>query len=544
MAELPQSVRGLGVGSSRFIILGVVGAIFLAVFVALSFKLTSPVMSPLYGNLTTDDAGAIAGELGAMGIDFQIANNGSEIMAPSSEILNIRMLLAQKGLPNRGSIVGYEVFDSSDGLGTSSFVHNVNLMRALEGELSRTISSFSTIKSARVHLVVPRREVFKRSKVEPSASVVLTLASNKTLPKEQIFAVSHLVATAVPGMKSSNITVVDSNGNLLARGETDAESEQANFSAGKAQEFKVTYEKNLRNTIESILEKTVGIGSVKAEVSADIAFDRITTSSENYDPDGQVARSIQSTSETEMVRSPEQTVGVASNLPEGDAVVNGSSSSPSSEVERIDEVTNFEISKTITNRVSEVGVVQKLSVAVLVDGRYVEDEEGNQTYVPRTDEEIEQLQTLVRSAIGFNAQRGDTVEVVNMQFSNDYSNLVPEEGTFDFIASDLNSIIKTLVIGVVAILGILLVIRPLVVKAFDMGPDDDAPTNAGSEDLLSGGDIMGAGAGAMAASSNFSVDLSEIQSQADSSPSSQINQIADSNPEATLDIIRTWMQTK
>lgn len=524
-----QSLQGLG--SMRVVTLSVVGVLLFAAFGFLALRLTSPVMSPLYTNLSVEDAGAIAAELGAMGVDFQVAANGSQILVQSSEILNVRMALAQKGLPNKGSIVGYEIFDKDTPLGTSNFVMNVNLIRALEGELGRTIGSLGSIKSARVHLVVPKPGVFEKGRLDSSASVVLTLNNITNFPKNEADAVKHLVASAVPGLKSSRVTIVDNAGNILARGTAQEEEEggASGITASNAEEFRGGYEQKLKKTIESLLEQTVGIGRVKAQVTAEIGFDRIVTNKEEYDPDGQVARSIETSEE---IASASEggggDVSVANNLPGGAA---GGAGGAQNDTQKTDSVTNFEISKTITNHISEVGSVKRVSVAVLVDGKYeVNAETQEKKYVPRTDEEIDRLRALVQSAIGFDAKRGDVIEISNMQFSDETGLFITEEGAFDWLKRDLDSILKTVVVGIVAILAIMLVIRPLVNRAFEITHSDiEAESTAAS--------------GATSAPVE-EIDLDIIQSKVDSSPARKVNDLVQSNPEETLAVIRGWLSQK
>ena len=243
---------------------------------------------------------------------------------------------------------------------------NVNMLRALEGELSRTISSLSQVESARVHLVMPRQEIFSRDKQEPTASVMLKLRGMSDLSKEQVGGITHLVAAAVPGLKPSKVTLLDSNGHLLAGGGGD-DNDSANVAAS-SEEYRVAYQNRLRNTLETLLEKSLGMGKVKVTVNADIDFDRIVTNSETYDPNGQVARSVQSGEEKEQSgeREGRENTTAANNLPNAQA--NQSSGGSTHIVDKTDETTNYEISKTVQNHVKETGNVNRLSVAVMIDG--------------------------------------------------------------------------------------------------------------------------------------------------------------------------------
>ncbi len=526
----------------RLMTMALVGTGLIVAFLFLAMRMTSPVLSPLYSNLSPDDSAVIATELGAMGVEFDVASSGSQILVKSSDVLRVRMALAQKGLPSKGSIVGYEIFDKDSALGTSNFVLNVNLLRALEGELGRTITALSSIKAARVHLVIPKYDLFRKDQVEPSASVVLTLNNRTEVPKNETSAIKHLISSGVPGLKPSKVTIVDNTGRLLARGETGEDAE--GMSASNAEEYNVNVENHIRKTVEEMLEQTVGIGKVIAQVSADISFDRVNSNSEEFNPDGQVARSVQNSSETDSSSEGGAggAVSVATNLPEAKGSKGESGNASSNQ--KTDETTNFEISKTVTSKVSEVGTVKKLSVAVLVDGKYdiTKDADGVETrkYIPRTDEELEQLKTLVRTAIGFNAERGDKVEVINMPFNNMVDNVAAQEGTFDWLKRDLQGILKTVMVGIVAILAILLVIRPLVNRAFEISPAD---LEAASAQQAAG---AGAGGGMSFAGplESEEINLDVIQSRVDSTPTRRVNELMENNPEETLSVIRTWLTEK
>lgn len=537
MNAVMQTMQGLG--SVRVVTLSVVGIILLIAFTFLSFRLTTPVLSPLYTNLPPEDSGVIVTELGAMGIDFDIAGNGTEILVNSSDVLRVRMALAQKGLPSHGSIVGYEIFDKDSALGTSSFVHDVNLLRALEGELGRTISSLAAIKSARVHLVMPKRELFQRGKVEPSASVVLTIGDRIKLPTKEAMSVRHLVSSAVPGLRPSRVTIVDSRGDILAKGAVEEDETSGTIGGSSVEDVRKGFEEGLQKTVETLLEQAVGVGKVKAEVSAEMSFDRVTTSAEIYDPDGQVARSVQSSSEIAESSGNESggPVSVSANLDVDGGAESGSSSKNTTE--KIDEVTNFEISKTITNKISEVGAIKKLSVAVLVDGKYEEAPDGGKkTYIPRSDEEMEQFRTLIQSAIGYDSNRGDTVEVINMQFMRDVDDFIVDEGAFDWLKRDLDSILKTVVVGIVAILAIMLVIRPLVNRAFEVVPADlEAEQAEAAAIAASNADV-----GMMQGGDEINLDI--IQNKMESTPSRKINDLIENNPDETLSVIRNWLGQK
>ncbi len=525
-------------GPIRLGLMAAVAMVLIGFFIFLSVRMGAAGMEPLFTNLPIEDSGAVAAELDKRGVLYELRANGSQILVSSDEVLRLRMALAQEGLPGTGSVVGYEIFDNSDSMGTSNFVLNVNMVRALEGELSRTISAFRGIESARVHLVVPKRELFTRDRREPTASVALTMRGD--LGKAEIRAIRHMVATAVPGLKSSKITIVDNKGRLLARGLADGEEEAA-FSSD-SEEYRINFEKRIRRTIVDLLGSSLGSDKVRAEVNADIDFDRIVVNSETYDPESQVARSIQESSELEESNEKDanDNVTVANNLP--DAQAGDAGTSASRRLERSDATTNFEISKEIRNHVTETGTVNRLSVAVLVDGTYSLNEEGETEYSPRDEAELTQMAQLVKSAIGFDESRGDTVEVINMPFSDPVALEVPEE-PLAWLRDELQGIVQTLVIGGVAILAILLIIRPMVTRAIE-ATRVDPELEAAEKAALAAPTLAG-----QLTDQRFEEDdeddlinIDRIQGRIKSASFRKINDIVDQHPDEALQIMRQWVQ--
>ena len=292
--------------------IGAVTIGMIAFFGFVTTRITTPAFSLLYSDLELRDSGQIVQKLEAMGVPYQVRGDGGQVLVPADQVARLRMAMAEAGLPHGGSI-GYELFDKSDALGTSSLVQNVNHVRALEGELARSIASINAVRHARVHLVLPRREMFSRDRQEPSASIIVTMRGADRPSKQQVAAIQNLVASAVPGLKTGHVSVVDSEGNLLARGGSDEGDASL---AGTAEERRVEYENRLSRKAEEILERTVGPGKARVEVHADMDFDRITTNSKTFDPDQQVARSTQSVTESsDSSESGDQPVTVQTNLP-------------------------------------------------------------------------------------------------------------------------------------------------------------------------------------------------------------------------------------
>ena len=290
-ARALQALRALG--PARLLILGVTGLALLMGFGYLVMRAVEPPYTLLYGALELDDSAQIVSRLEAMAVPFRLQGDGSAIMVPADQALRLRMTLAEENLP-RGGTVGDEIFDQGSALGTTNFLANVNLRRALEGELARTIASLADVRSARVHLVLPRHELFRRDQIEASASITLRMQGGRRLSHRQVQAIEHLVAAAVPGLVPERIAVVDDQGTLLARGDDGA---SAAALPSQADEFREAYEAHLKQAIEQLLERSLGPGRVEAQVNADLDFDQVTTTEETYDPDGQVVRSTQTVEE-------------------------------------------------------------------------------------------------------------------------------------------------------------------------------------------------------------------------------------------------------
>ncbi len=559
MEGLGQLFKNLGLG--KIAALAATAIMLFGLFFFISSRVTTSPLSPIYSDLTMEDSAKVVSELEKMGVQYELRANGTQISVPTDQVLRLRLSMAQLGIPSGGSIVGYEIFDRSEAMGTSSFVMNVNMLRALEGELARTISVVSQVESARVHLVIPKQELFSHDKVEPTASVMLKLRGVSMLDKAQIQSITNLLATAVPGLKPNKVTLIDSKGNMLSGGASDANDVASSASTSEA--FRLAYETRLKSTLETLLEKSVGMGKVKVTVNADIDFDRIVTNSEVFDPNGQVARSVQSGEEKEQAAEKEgkENTSAANNLPNNQATQTNNGSNRT--VQKTDETTNYEISKTVSNHVQESGKVKKLSVAVLVDGTYTDDTSGKPVYTPRSDDERKQLDTLVKSAVGFDEKRGDKVEIVNMRFlasPDDTTN----QTMMEYFKQVFPSLLQTLVYGGAAILVILLVIRPLIKRIIEttlatsgseemIGQDSPlyalqaaggvAPSGRLAQPAGLGGGLEGAGGGFAAAEppeEEASVDLSRITGRVKSSTYNRLNELVEKHPDEALNVVRQW----
>ncbi|WP_127753917.1 flagellar basal-body MS-ring/collar protein FliF [Devosia sp. 1566] len=458
MNNLTQLINRIGL--PRLAAMATVAVLMLGFFAFLMMRASAPNLAPLYTGLTLEDSSAITTELQTLNIPFELRGEGDTILVPREQITKLRMDLAGAGLPTRGQ-VGYEIFDEQNTLGATSFVQNINNVRALEGELARTISSLARIKSARVHLVLPERELFRRERKDPSASIVLSVRGE--LAAGEIRAIQHLVASAIEGLSPTRVSIVDDAGTLLASGTGD--SAQGAL-AGEAAEKTLGYENRLRTRLEDMLANIVGVGRARVEVAAEMDFNRSTTTSETFDPEGQVVRSTQLREQENQSGANQNQVTIANELPGASQTAADGTLEQGTTSE---EVTNYEISKTTQTAVTEAGSIKRLSVAVVVDGVYADDGAGNLTYSPRSAEEIAQVLTLVRSAVGYSESRGDSVDVVNMQFSERPELNLPgtdsAAGLLDFTRDDLMNAAEMAVTLLIALALVFFVLRPLLKRA-------------------------------------------------------------------------------
>ena len=530
-------------GGPRIAAMAAVTVALVGFFAFVIMRVTTPQMTPLFTDLSLEDSAAIAKELDREGVAYQLRNDGNIIMVPADRVARLRMTLAGSGLPKGGGI-GYEIFDKSDALGTTSFVQNINSLRALEGELSRTIQGIDRVEAARVHLVMPERPLFSRDKVDPSASIVLKLRG--TLEQSQVRAIRHLVATAVNGLSPQRISIVDEQGQLLADGATDPNS----GSDVSADERQASFEKRLRQQVETIVSSVVGPGHSRVQVNAEFDFNRITQTSDKYDPDGRVIRSSQNREETTSSSDGNQQVTVGNELPGANQRGQqqpAAETGPRDQSHKTEEIINYEISKTTKTEVIEGGRVNRLSVAVLVDGTYGKNDKGDVTYQPRSKEELDQIATLVRSAIGFDAKRGDQVNVVNLRFADTPSLIIPEPtgwlAAMHFTKDDIMRAIEMVVMGILSLVVLLFVVRPLVRRI--VTPEEPKPAPGmelipGTVGALAASDLDPTRAGEPSFAAKM-IDIAQIQGEVHAQSVKKVGELADKNPEEAVAIIRHWL---
>jgi flagellar M-ring protein FliF len=523
-----------------------------------SFNMGGGSQALLYAGLDPSDSARVSEALDTAGIPYEFRGGGSSIYVARNQVDEARVRVASGGALNSGS-VGYEIFDESDALGATSFVQNMNAKRALEGELARTIQSLDIIDSARVHLVLPERRLFERDAAEPSASIVISARGELTAEHSGI--VRNIVASAVSGLAAGNVTIADTTGRLLA-------SPQAGDSLGAAalESRRSQIEEQYRQRILDLVEGVVGAGAARVQVSAELNRESLTASSEQFDIENQVTARRQRSEETgREVDGAANAVSASENLPDEEAA--GGEPQSVNETSRSDETIEFETPVTRTTRVIEAGGIERLSVAVAVDGTIEIAEDGTRTYTPRSDEEMAQITALVRSAMGFTQVengRQDSLEVTNIRFARaDPSLGTPAASGFSINKNDIMRAAEIGVMFITALLVIFLVARPLAKGAASAAPAmaiASAGAGGGAAPAVessgaspaaiadqSGGQMAAPAAGtASPAASGVperddGIDIAKIDGQVKASSLKKISGVVNSHPDESLSIIRSWM---
>lgn len=548
-------------GPQRLVAMGAVTLALVGFFAFVMTKMSTPGMGVLFAELPIQDSNAIIRDLETRGIKFELRQDGSTILVPRDMATRLRMEFAGKGLPAGGS-VGYEIFDKGDSFSSTSFVQGINQLRALEGELARTIKGLDRVQQARVHLAIPEKKLFQRDAPEARASIVLKVRGE--LDPGQIRAVRHLVATAVQGLKPERVSIVDETGRLLADGagnETDV--------AAIAQDKQSGYERRLRAQVEDIVASVVGRGRARVQVAAEMDFNRIQQVTDNFDPESRVVRSTQTRTENQQSQeSRDNQVTVANELPQNQQ--NQQNPQQRDATQRNEEIVNYEISKTTRTEIIEAGRVKRLSVAVLVDGVYAAGQNGQMNYQPRTAEELDRISALVRSAIGFDRNRGDQVEVINLRFAEGAAaaqsaqspGLV--EQLLALTKEDVLRMVELGVFGMLTLLVTLLVVRPLL-RQMGIGQKDkkeegasgpSGPQMSGLGTVIANSAIANQPQGAplalpapgqeggalVAANTNqAAANQAAIQQALHQSAVDHLGKIVQDNPSESVAIVRQWI---
>jgi len=344
----------------------------------------------LYSDLELEEASQITGKLDQDGYTYKLENDGRTVLVRGAQLYEVRMALAREGLPASHGI-GYELFDKTN-IGVTDFVQKINARRALEGELQRTIEGLDEVKSARIHIVIPEPTIFLDNQKDPKASVVIKTIPGKTISKEQVRGITHLVSSSVDGLKAQNISIVDFEGKLLSNPYGDDETALA---SSRNIELQYNVERALEKKVDALLTGILGPGKTAVQVAVDIDFDQAEKTMEKYDPESRVVRSEERSDEN------------VKNAPDGDQ-----------QQER--SLTNYEIDKTVEHIIKEVGNLKRLTLSVAVDGRYKKNDKGEAAYEPRNQEELANIEDIVKNAVGYDLARGDQIVVAAMQFDNDF----------------------------------------------------------------------------------------------------------------------------
>ena len=567
MTAFLDGLKTLGV--ARLVALGAVGLGMIGMILVLALRGGADQLALLYGDLDLRDSAQVVDLLKAQHVPFRLQANGAQILVPADQVAQLRLVLAKDGLPTGGS-VGYEIFDRGDGLGVTEFQQKINETRALEGELARTIRAMQGVRAARVLLVLPRREPFARERQDAQASVMLTMTGAARLDREGVQAILNLVAAAVPGLRPQNIAIVDSRGEMLARaGEPTGLGEQAL----STEELRRNTELRLSRAVEEMLERSLGAGRVRAEAAVRMNFDRVNETQERFDPDGQVPRSTQTVNSTSRTTEANAGVSVQNNLPNA----NASGPATGSQEGRQEETTNYEVSKTVRTLIREQPQIDRISLAVMVDGTTAPGADGKPEWRPRPADELARIQALVKTAIGYDEKRGDHVEVVSMRFAGDAVEAEAKPATLFGLPverADLVRLAETAILGFVALIALLLVLRPMITRLTTL-PGQMALAGGGSLALLGAGD--GAGGAAIAASAGSAmaalalpggagggaaapalagpggaaaiplleddtlVQVAQFEGQMRASSLRRISALVERHPEEALGVVRTWL---
>jgi len=528
-----------------FAALGITAVVAAALF-ALMFRVGGEEKALLFSDVEMAEAGEITAKLGAANIPYELKGDGTTIFVPRSKVLSARLMLSEDGLPSRGS-VGYEIFDRQDALGATQFQQNINRLRALEGELARTIASIRGVEKARVHLVLPERQLFAQDRQNPTASIVLNISGGQ-LSAGQVRAIRNLVASAVPGLAVNHVTIADNSGRLLAAAE---DGEDGAAAAEAMDERRAGLEERLRKEVQEIVESVVGAGAARVQVAADVDFNRTTQTSQKFDPEGRVVRETNSTEDSTTGGSSGGGGGASAtrNLPDGagaDGAAGGGDSS-----EHTEEQVKYEISNTTTTEINEGGRVKRLSVAVAVDGITTPGAEGQPpAWKARDPQELERITALVKSAVGFDEARGDKVEVVNLKFAQTAvaGTEVAKASMFSFGKDDIMRGAEILAALIASMAVIFFVLRPLVSGMISGGgrPGAGVP-------LLAGGGAAAAlappVAGALPAPAGGqqldpSLDIARINGQVSFSSVKRVAEVIEQHPDESAQILRTWLSER
>jgi flagellar M-ring protein FliF len=513
----------------RVSLLAVVG-VTIAAFIGIALYLVRDDFRPLVSNVSVEETQAIGKLLREQNIPTRLSPGGNGLLIPAERLDEARLAVATAGLA-QGAGAGFELFDQSD-IGMTSFREQVNYRRALEGELSRTIRSLAVVRSARVHIVLPKNTIFKEDRKPASASVVVNLQAGKTLDAQQVKGIRYLVGSAVEGLDPDLVTILDGRGAVLARMGDGSDGSKG----GERLDYQRELERRLEDRIHGLLEPLVGAGKVVAQVNVEVDYKHVEEMNEMYSPERSVIRSEQRSSErrTGGESAASGVAGAQSNLPGGPSPALGQSGS---RFEKNSEVVNYEVDKRILKTEHATNTLKRLSVAVVVDGSQLPgDGEAQQpAYKPRSQDELARFDSLVKKAVGFDAKRGDQVEVTNLAFEAPEA---IEESTFAFLESlDLGPILKIAGLLLLLVILLVMVIRPTMraiapsPHGIMLKPGQTATVVEMERRLLN-------------QSQNAGRPVGGLLESGQEDPSAVANRLAQQNPNRVVQVVRGWLDTE
>jgi flagellar M-ring protein FliF len=530
--RLVANMRELG--TRRLVALGVIGLAVMLLVGLGAYYLSTPEKAVLYSDLSHDDVNRIGSALREAGIGFDVSADGATVLVGHSETAEARMLLAEKGLPQSSSS-GYELFNELGSFGLTSFMQEVTRVRALEGELARTIQTLKGVKAARVHIVLPDRASFRREQQPASASVVIRTENANDAGAAQ--AIRHLVAAAVPGMKADSVTVLSTDGSVLASGD-----DVGNAAAGKLSLLEQGVSEEIEENVRRTLSPYLGLDNFEVSVAPRLNTDKTTVSATSFDPDSRVERSVRTVRENDLSqnRSTEAPTTVQQNIPEEQVTADNGSDS-TEESTRREDLTNYEISSTVTQTVRDGYTIEHLSVAVLVNRDRLDaiTAAGG----PAVDAQLAEIEQLVSSAAGVDQPRGDQVKVAAVAFVDGGQPLeaTPPLPFVELLLRQSGTLINALTILVVAALLIWFGLKPAV-RSILTRPESPAAiaaltTNDAGVIALPGD----AATASLSARADVSL-IEDLTSRMNRSPQRRLEQIVELNEEQAAAVLRHWMR--
>ncbi|KAB0679903.1 flagellar basal-body MS-ring/collar protein FliF [Aureimonas leprariae] len=548
--QILENLKALG--PRKLGAMAIIGTLVVALVGLGAWSLSRPSMEVLYTGLDRQDVTRIGAELTEAGITFDVNAKGDTVSTPFSATASARMLLAEKGLP-RSEGAGYELFDQLGSMGLTSFMQEVTRVRAMEGELARTIQTLKDVRAARVHIVLPEPGTFRRETQKPSASVVIRTDNAEAFRSAD--AIRHLVASAIPQMSPDEVTVLNTDGTLLASGDDGASA-----SSTKQLGMEGVVSRSIEDSIRRTLAPYLGIGNFQSSVVAKLDTDRRSVNSRKFDPEGRVERSTRTVRETGQSndKQADKTTTVEQNLPQQADATPASGNESSEAKDRREELTNYEINETTTQTVSDGYDVKRLSVAVVVNRKRLTDSIGADATPEKVDAALAQVKALVASAAGFSDSRGDQIEVTAVDFAANGDSMEPVAplGLGDMLMRQSGTLINALTILVVAVLLIWFGLKPAIRTI--VGAKDGAG-DAGSIELANAGmgEFGGGGLGDFSAGgfggalgfgepgSGMDAELLEdlTRSQANS-PQARLEKLVDFDEAQAASILRNWIHQK